>query len=349
MTEEKQNLPTLSVDNYAAKTREPKQKLGNPSAQKDGNPWEEDGSVETLPVYENIAYAGEADQKAVPAEDGMLDQKLRAAANVLDLTIHEIRYDREIAPKADQQEDETDVVAEDTEDKESGAMQHAYKATAYTQDGTITVTYNNFTKITFDTPKVLPETYCTAASEMDSETAEQLTGYLLEQYGVLMGFSNPKTSIRMFYDKNGETRWILAGYDAGENLQEQIVSYNLKRMRFTVNEMGQLTGIMMMDNLASGRKIEEYPIITASEAKGLLEKGEYIAGSSKLPSLDQVERCTLVYLTGPQCNIFMPYYAFDVRTDEADGALMHYSTYYVPAVQEAYLSKMPASSREIAE
>ena len=175
---------------------------------------------------------------------------------------------------------------------------------------------------------------------MDSVSAEKTTEYLLEQYGALMGFSNPKASVRMFYDEEKKPHWILSGYDCGENLQEQIVSYNLKRMRFELNDEGQLTGIMMMDNLASGKKIEEYPIITSEEAKLLLRRGKYVAGNTEAPSLDDIERFSLIYLTGPQCNIFMPYYAFDVRIDEEDG-LICYSTYYVPAVREEYLSKMP--------
>lgn len=325
-TEETDNLPTLSVERYATKEEEPKKKLGNPSDQKDGNPWEEDTEVKSLPVYENVAYAGEADQKAVPVSDGILDKKLRAAAVEMNMTIDGIEYERK-------------DVADDGEAAEN-ALQKAFKATAHTDDGDITVTYNNLTEIKFAQPKSLPKEYSAADSEMDSVSAEKTTEYLLEQYGALMGFSNPKASVRMFYDEEKKPHWILSGYDCGENLQEQIVSYNLKRMRFELNDEGQLTGIMMMDNLASGKKIEEYPIITSEEAKMLLRRGKYVAGNTEAPSLDDIERFSLIYLTGPQCNIFMPYYAFDVRIDEEDG-LICYSTYYVPAVREEYLSKMP--------
>lgn len=324
--EESDKLPTLSVERYATKAEEPKKKLGNPSTQEDGNPCEEDTEVEFLPVYENIAYAGEADEKAIPVSDAFLDKKLRAAAAEMNMTIDEIKYERK--------EKSDDTKPED------GTLQKAFKATAYTDDGNITVTYNNFTEIKFAQPKSLPQDYKTADSEMDSEEAEQVTAYLLEQYGGLMEFSNPRVSVRIFYDEERKPHWILSGYDGGENLQEQIVGYNLKRMRFELNDEGQLIGIMMMDNLASGKKIEEYPIITAEEAKQLLKKGKYVAGNTKLPSLDNIERSSLVYLTGPQCNIFMPYYAFDVRIDEDDD-LICYSTYYVPAVREEYLSKMP--------
>lgn len=75
--EESDKLPTLSVERYATKAEEPKKKLGNPSTQEDGNPWEEDTEVEFLPVYENIAYAGEADEKAIPVSDAFLDKKLQ--------------------------------------------------------------------------------------------------------------------------------------------------------------------------------------------------------------------------------------------------------------------------------
>lgn len=107
----------------------------------------------------------------------------------------------------------------------------SYKATAHTDTGTITVTYNSFIKVEYDQPQSLPEEYTVAAEDMTNESAEEITEYLLGEYGKLMGFSNPKASIRMFYDSDGQAKWIFSGYDDnGDSLQEQIVSYNLKRM-----------------------------------------------------------------------------------------------------------------------
>lgn len=322
------DLPTLSVEHYAAKVKEPDEKFGNPSQESDGNPWAPDAEVETLPVYENIAYAGKADRQAAPVSNETLKETIQLTAAAMDMTVKDVEY-HDGEGNSQDETDQDDI---------------SYKAKAHTDTGTITVTYNSFIKVEYDQPQSLPQEYTVAAEDMTNEKAEEITEHLLDEYGKLMGFSNPKASIRMFYDSDGQAKWIFSGYDDnGDSLQEQIVSYNLKRMRFELDENGQLTGIAMLDNLASGRKIEEYPIITAEEAKELLSRGEYVTNHSISPKIENIEKEALIYLTGPECNIFMPYYAFDVRIDEKDGGLICYSTYYVPAVKEEYLDRMPAS------
>jgi len=331
-------LPTLSVDNYkTAREKEPKQKIGNPSQQNDGNPWQPEAQVAALPVYENLSYTAESEQFEAPVSGETLDEEIQMTAAAIGMNVEQVEYEKAENPAA----------GGDSSDAHDGQEQEeilAYKATAQTDLGTITATCGNLTRVEFVQAQPLPEKYTVCEEAMDSEKAAEVTSYLLGKYGKMMGFSNPKASVRMFYDASGNVKWILSGYDdKGKDLEEQIVNYNLKRMRFHLNEQGQLTGIDMMDKLSCGKKIEEYPIITMEEAEKLLGRGEYVGNNEQPPAMENIEKASLVYLTGPECNIFMPYYAFDVKLGEQQNGLLHYSTYYVPAVKEEYLDKMPAA------
>lgn len=331
-----ETLPTLSVENYkTAKQKEPKQKIGNPSQQNDGNPWQPDAQVAALPVYENLAYTVESEQFEAPVSSEALDEEIQMTAAAIGMNVGQVEYEKAENPPAGGE-------SADAQGPEAEEEILAYKATAQTDMGTITATCGSLIQVDFTEAQLLPEEYTVCEEAMDSEKAESITTYLLGEYGKLMGFSNPKASVRMFYDDSGNAKWILAGYDDdGKDLKEQIVSYNLKRMRFQLDENGQLTGINMMDKLSCGKEIEEYPIITMEEAKKLLAQGKYVANNEQTPALENIEKAALVYLTEPECNIFMPYYAFDVKLGEQQNGLLHYSTYYVPAVKEEYLDKMP--------
>lgn len=344
-------LPTLSVEHYTAKLREPEKKLGNPAVERDHSPWSEDASVDTLPVFENVAYAGSTEGEASQVSCESLNQEIMNAAECAGLHVNEIRYTRMKKSDDDKEHEKTQTSeptdlnadAEENVAAESDDLTMACKAVAETDNGTIMTTSSRFTKIEYKKARELPEEYTVAKAELTDEKAEEITEYLLDEYGEMMDFSNPKANVYLFYDEDGNAVWNFAGYDGCEELKEQIVSYNLKQIRFQLDDQGRLTDIIMMDKLACGKKIEEYPIISSEEAKILLSRGEYVASSQEAPSLDNIESAGLVYLAGPECNLFMPYYAFDVRVDEETNDLFHYSTYYVPAVREEYLEKMPAA------
>lgn len=341
-------LPTLEVEQYMAKIAEPEKKRGNPVEERNHSPWSEDAEVDTLPVFENVAYAGGAEGDSVSVSREILDQEIMTAAESAGLHVDEIRYietgedDDEITDENTQDSMGEDSKTGDNTQTESKASATACKAVADTDNGTIMTIGCRFTKIAYEEAQALPEEYTVEKTNLTDGKAEEITEYLLEQYGEMMGFANPKANVYCYYDEDGSAVWNFAGYDGCEELKDQIVSYNLKQIRFQLDEEGRLTDIVMMDKLACGKKIEEYPIISCEEAKTLLSKGEYIAGSQEPPSLENIESSGLVYLAGPECSLFMPYYAFDVRVEGEENELIRYNTYYVPAVREEYLDKMPA-------
>ena len=89
-------------------------------------------------------------------------------------------------------------------------------------------------------------------------------------------------------------------------------------------------------------KIGDYPIITAKEAKESLAEGNYITTVPyDMPGMEYVKKAELIYRTGSLETYFMPYYRFYVEIPELEEeGLKTYGAYYVPAVEEEYLSKV---------
>ena len=65
--------------------------------------------------------------------------------------------------------------------------------------------------------------------------------------------------------------------------------------------------------------------------------------ASLMPGEEYVAKAELVYRTGIYEEYYMPYYRFHVKLPDMgeDNGVKHFGMYYVPAVNEAYISDMP--------
>ena len=319
------DLPALTIERRYAKENKRERKISSPSELEDGNPWSEDMELETLPVYANTSF--DPDEPAASVSDEELNRAIEDIAQKLDMDVENISYFRASGQEGDS----------------SGA----YEAEAATDRGRISVISSCSAVIEFEESLTLPEKYRVSAAARTRTQAEAATVYLLERFGGLMDFEEPETSVRVEYDDEGNALWHCMGYDGSDSRKEEVINYNLKQMSFFLDENGDLKTIVMVDNLACGEEIEEYPLITAEEAEALLRKGDYTGGDGELPKDVRIKKCRLIYLAGQSYNIFMPYYAFDVRaaggdTDSETG-FMRYETYYVPAIPEKYIADISES------
>ena len=323
------NLPKLTIDtNHSSKEVRPK-KAADKSLLNDGSPWREDLDVKEMPVYKNTMYAA-ADGESAPVDETELKDQAQVVAASLNTEVQDINYDK----------------GKTTEDNTYGTTAAtAYKATALTDIGEISVSSDHNTVITFSQSVELPEEYRFPPADMNREEAETVTEYLLQQYGDLLAFENPQQSASAVYDETGSLKWIIKGYDDSGDSKDEIINYSMKKMIFETDEMGNLKSITLKDNLSSSEKIDSYPIITSAEARKLLKKGNYITfGDNPLPEIKQIENVNLVYLTGNTYETFLPYYSFDIRSQDTESetsGLAQYATYYVPAVKGEYISNMP--------
>ena len=88
----------------------------------------------------------------------------------------------------------------------------------------------------------------------------------------------------------------------------------------------------------------DYPVITAGEARELLAEGHYLTSVPyEMPGEEYIRRVELIYRTGTQEEVFMPYYRFyaQLPQEKREDGLNTYGAYYVPAVSGEYLTELP--------
>lgn len=289
----------------------------------DGNPWQADAQVERLPVYRNLAYTGIA---GVPAywTEAQMEDRAEEVAKALGETILSV---------------ETETLDGDV-----------YRLSAETSGTQIQVDGNGDVDIHFNEGVPLPDEYRFTDDATDQE-AEQSMAYLLERYADVTGFADPVTDIWKDYTFAGTPNVAYEAYSRGKDLTQSILNYNFARVCFSGETNGTLKYIRLENCLEAAELVGEYPIITSDEARELLLDGAYLTTvpESCLPeekiSDAMIAKTELIYRTGSDEEIYMPYYRFYVLIRE-DGAVLAeglktYGAYYVPAVSGEYLSNFP--------
>ena len=92
------------------------------------------------------------------------------------------------------------------------------------------------------------------------------------------------------------------------------------------------------------KKLGDYPIISAKQAKALLLNGNYITTVPyEVADAKYIKKVELIYRASNYDEVFMPYYRFYVELPEEkrDNGLNTYGAYYVPAVESSYISNIP--------
>lgn len=351
-------LPLLTIEEKQSEAPDEKRTKKLPAASDSdvaegrADPWTADSNVETLPVYTNQAYG-----TVVAAAGNSLDDeengKTLAKAKAAD---RKELSDRVLmtAAAAGMEAEPSDVkISEDGSDDAAGDGSH-FVAMAATEQGTVQVSLDHEALIRFTESVELPEEHRIPAGERNRENMEETAAWLLSEYSRLTGFASSRASAEAFWQEDGR-KWIISGCEQKDDPQSQIVSYNLNRVFFQLDDAGNLSGILLRDYMACSEKIEEYPIIAEEEARKLLAEGEYVTKCGyDMPGTAYIRRVSLVYLAGEHYNIFMPYYAFDVQLPEGAGdgdgggsdsafdeGYVDCGTYYVPAVKGDYIANMP--------
>lgn len=172
------------------------------------------------------------------------------------------------------------------------------------------------------------------------EELQELSEYLWEQYGELIGYENPQIHIDGGnYKTDGTQKYTLSFYAGERDKVENFENYSFNYTEFTPN-------MIRIYSDAALEKIGLYPIISEEEAlQLLLDGGYYTTVMEEFPGEEAVVRCELMYRAGSKDKILMPYYRFYVYLENAPGMHLYpegmktYGAYYVPAVDPAYLEK----------
>lgn len=293
------------------------------------NPWTEDSSLSTLPVYKNLAYTDRAGTPICLSESAMLALAEKAAA-ALGTKTGEIEVEPYFGP------------AEEYKDMVSSLY-------ATTDIGTIEVDGNGQIDVWFDKPVQLPKEYRFTRSGTSDDEAVRVTSYLLERFSRLLELESPVIDTRIDYDYSGKQRRNYYAYSDSDNLEQRILNYNFNKVEFAPDEKGALLLIRYGNVLSCAEKLGDCPVISLEAARGLLLDGKYL---STVPAEllyggaireQDITKAELVYGSNNLYKVFMPYYRFYIELSEdgeiADG-LINYGAFYVPAISSEYLSEL---------
>lgn len=217
------------------------------------------------------------------------------------------------------------------------AEQGRYRIT-YTIGGTLDV------KLT--EPEQMPDGLCCKPYESTPEQLIKAGEYLADKYADLLGMENPTVYLEDgHYNFYGEQKYNIRVFDDSGSEEERMLNCTFRYISFRFDDNGDLF-IIRFNKSDLSDCIGDYPIISQQQALGLLDEGRYISTLFHTPSSDRVERAVLTYRTGQKSEYFLPYYKFfiDVTDDEQivglPEGLRIYGTYYVPAVDPAFLDQM---------
>lgn len=300
-----------------------------------GNPWTKDAQLQTLPVFENLAYTGDDIPVYLGKEE--LYIMAEAAATAMGLKILDFTYET-VSPGC--------LPGEGS----SLTGDEIYSLNAVTDTARINVEGDGHVSVWFDEPLYLPEGFNFTSENTTREEAVRVLGYLSEEFSGFTHFVQPERATWVTYYFNGEQHRYYQTYDGAGDLTEKILSYNFNSVFFSPSDQG-LWSIESYNFLKSTEKVDNYPIITWKQARDLLLDGQYITSVSEEEMMmsgaiteDRIANVELIYRVHDSGEYFLPYYRFAVKIDRADNmseGISNYGYFYVPAVSGEYLTDLP--------
>ena len=301
----------------------------------DGNPWNEDTEISELPVFENPHYYEE--------DYHLTKSEVRKAEKFAEEMADRLGRDNVTISNNAPDENEMKNLEQKFADMGMDVPEEQFmptEVTAENSDLTISVGKGFRTTINFKTPVALPEGY----GDTDIETAQKTAAYLSEKYKDLLSFENIEIDVfggdRDIY---GEQSYSIGVFDGSGGDEERIVSYGIYKAVFYLDDNGRLTSVSIRGENAY-EEVGRYPIISLEEAKKLFSEGKYITASPEKPAEEKsIEKAELVYRSSSADKYIMPYYRFylEIPTEWTEEGVKTYAAFYVPAIEESYISNMP--------
>lgn len=295
-----------------------------------GNPWQENMELETLPVFENATPVGNT---GIRQGKGLTAREMTVLAE-------------ETASKLGLTINSTTVHPSEAELKKTGQVSsEVVSVVVQVGDAKITVDRTGMISVFFGTARDVPEgLYFGHGSAVDTvDKAKETTLALVKEYRKSVALTNPALKVWSDYTYSGERNWRFEAYEGRGTIIDRILNYNFNTIEFGPDDERKLL-LIRINHTNLSQKIGDYPIISATEAKDLLLQGHYLTTVPEgFPGKDYVKKVELIYRKQISCEVFMPFFKFYVEmpTMQLDNGLKTYGVYYVPAVQSEYLSGLP--------
>lgn len=308
------------------------------------NPWTEDMNITVLPVYENtISYDGNyQDPRANIDEmkDFLTEIAGRMGFDTQKLVITDEKPEKEQKKKI-------------VEKPGGNVPEDFFSVTGvFAERGNIKLEVNGDMTaiINFEPPVTLPDKYTFSNTPEICPTHNNmraLAEYLQKEYKDLIAMQNAEINIfGGYYTTEKQQIFNISFFEAAADNVSQIINYNFNNVTFACDEDGKLFLAKVYRHDLS-HKVGDYPIITADKAKELLKNGNYITSVPNeyltLPIASYVSKVELIYKSGISNQYFMPFYHFlvELPKNESENGMKEYGSFYVPAVDERYISNMP--------
>lgn len=275
----------------------------------DISPWNEQIKIDKLPVYKNLLYRYEGQEKSYFSEEDLL----KVAQEYSELLGEEIiSYEKF------------------TDDFNERIVRNVI---AQTQNHQVSVVGDGGVSIVFKNPEGMTDLSAVKAKYPFLFNENDVLGKYQE-------FSVDGEPLGSYYKK----------YEKGETVEQSVVNYTLKKMRFTHSENGEIRSVNINIQQRFSEKLGDYPVISFDEAKEKLLDGQYVSSVDEISYISSgrveerlIRKVDIIYYTGNNQQLFMPYYRFYIWLDllpfERTGLpedYEHYGYFYVPAVPEEY-------------
>ncbi len=299
------------------------------------NPWKFGANISSLPVFRNLAYI-EGEDSFMSGLSYLTEEQMRGiiqnTALALDVDVVDIRitYVKDIVQSG---------ISDET-------MNGIYSMEANCSKKTMIIVYGDGEiKVDFEN-KSLPSRYNFSYKNTTAKEAEKILEYLGKEYANLLCFGNEvgySYADRTFSGEEIRSYYI---FDKSDDMVESILNFNFNSVRFSPDDDGNLMCIRLNNPYCSAEYIGDYSVISESDAKELLQNGNYYSSvpadyirSGTILSED-IAKSELVYIN-ERVEYYQPYYKFYVELDSSmfDMAddLKNFGIFYVPAVSSEFL------------
>ncbi len=286
------------------------------SEYKSGNPWHADADLKTLPVYENFYHY-------VPGEPYEEADEVRMTAILEEVAgILNAEYETNGV---------TPILMEDSNRLNFLSAEDPAQQIYFHVDSFFTAHVAYQDAETYSSGGTIYEDYCESAA------------LIRTMYPMPFGMQSPVSVVESCdYRSQDENLYKISVYEDGDTLTEDILNYNLSRIRVLADDADPHIRHFQLDNIDRTHKLGDYPILTPEEAQTLFLNGNYLDAAREanlLPDTITIEAVELLYRTGNEERCYMPYYRFFIPIhNQSDGEMQaHYGAFYVPAVEPQYL------------
>ncbi len=309
-----------------------------PSELEQGCPWRPGDQVDSLPVYKNGSSLYLSGVAQFTLDAPQMEARLRELAAKLGYTVKEI----EVYPSENQVEKMKQKLG-DADDLTIELNTRPSRVTAECDGAVLRMDTGGDLTVEFSEPVSLPAGYRFSA-DATAEEAQQAVRYLWSIYGEPLGLAQPAPRLFLDYTYEGKPHREFAVFDGSGDLADRLLQFSLGGLTFWDDEQGRLYGFRLSGTDVVGEKLGDYPVLSYEEAKELLAQGNcFTSVMEEFPGVERLAYTELVYRVSS--GVVAPYYRFlvELPTLEMENGLKTYGAYYVPAVESAYITDLPAA------